>query len=83
MSDIFLSYDARDLDRVKVLVAALKSQGWTVFYDRTIPPGKNWRQFILKEIDECRCMIVAWSTHSVNSRWVEMEADIGLERKIR
>ena len=82
LSDIFLSYDGRDLKRVEVLAAALKSKGWTVFFDRTIPPGKTWRQFIGKEIDECRCMVVAWSTHSVNSHWVCEEADDGLKRKV-
>ena len=82
MNDIFLSYDGRDLERVEVLAAALESKGWTVFFDRTIPPGKTWRQFIGKEIDECLCMVVAWSTHSVNSHWVCEEADDGLKRKV-
>jgi len=65
-----------------VLAAALKTKGWTVFFDRTIPPGKTWRQFIGKEINECRCMVVAWSTHSVKSHWVCEEADDGLKREI-
>jgi sulfatase modifying factor 1 len=82
VSDIFLSYDSRDLERIKPLAAALSAQGWTLFYDRTIPPGKTWRQFIGKEIDECRCMVVAWSTHSIESNWVLEEADDGLKRKI-
>jgi formylglycine-generating enzyme len=82
MSDIFLSYDHRDFDRVKVLVAALQTHGWTVFFDREIPAGKTWRQFIGKEIDECRCMVVVWSINSINSHWVCEEADIGLKRKI-
>ena len=82
MSDIFLSYDSRDLERIKPLAAALSAQGWTVFYDRTIPPGKTWRQFIGKEIDACHCMIVAWSNYSISSNWVLEEADDGLKRKI-
>ena len=77
-----MSYNGRDVDRVKPLAAALASQGWQVFYDRTIPPGKTWRQFIGKEIDGCRCMVVAWSKHSINSHWVCEEADIGLKRRI-
>jgi formylglycine-generating enzyme required for sulfatase activity len=82
MSDIFLSYDSKDLDRVKVLAEALESQGWTVFFDRTTTPGETQRHFINKEIDECRCMVVVWSTHSINSNLVKVEADIGLNRKI-
>ena len=82
MSDIFLSYDILDLDMAKALAEALELQGWTVFYDRTVMPGQTWKQFIGKEIDNCRCMIVVWSTHSVHSKWVEVEADIGLKRNI-
>ncbi len=82
MSDIFLSYDNRDLERIKPLAAALTAQGWRVFYDRTIPPAKTWRQVIAKEIAECRCMVVAWSNHSIESDWVLEEADDGKVRKI-
>lgn len=82
MSDIFLSYDGRDLEKARVLASALSALGLTVFFDRTIPPGQTWRQFIGKEIDECRCMVVAWSTHSISSHWVCEEADIGLKRNI-
>ena len=79
MSDIFLSYASEDLERIKPLANALQAQGWTVFYDRTIPPGKTWRQVIGKHLDECRCIVVAWSKHSVESHWVCEEADIGRE----
>jgi len=82
VSDIFLSYDSRDLERIKPLAAALTAQGWRVFYDRTIPPAKTWRQVIAKEIAECRCMVVAWSNHSIESDWVLEEADDGKLRKI-
>jgi hypothetical protein len=82
MSDIFLSYDSSDLDRAKVLAEALESQGWTVFFDRTVPPGESRRHYIGKEIEACRCMIVVWSTHSVNSDLVKVEAGIGLKRQI-
>src|SRR5512136_2061246 len=82
MSDIFLSYDRRDFDRVKVLVEILESQGWSVFFDRTTLPGRAWRQLRSKELDACRCMIVAWTSHSVNANGVEVEAYNGLKRKI-
>ena len=82
MSDIFLSYASKDLEWAKVLASTLVSEGWSVFYDRTIPPGKTWRQFIGKHIEECSCMVVVWSKHSINSRWVLEEADIALEKNI-
>ncbi len=82
MSDIFLSYDSHDIEIAKVLAAALELEGWTVFFDRKIPPGKTWRQFIGAEIDKCLCMVVAWSKHSIESDWVYEEADIAKKRNI-
>ncbi len=82
MSDIFISFDSRDLDRIKPLAIALETKGWSVFYDRTILPGKTWRQVIDKELTECRCMVVGWSNNVIDSHWVLEEADDGLKRNI-
>jgi len=40
MSHIFLSYASADRPRITALVGALGQQGWTVWWDRTILPGK-------------------------------------------
>ncbi len=82
MSDIFISFDSDDLERIKPLATALETKGWSVFYDRTIPPGKTWREVIDKEINECRCMVVGWSKNAIKSHWVLEEADDGLTRNI-
>jgi len=82
VSDIFLSYAREDLERVKRIVAACEAKGWSVFWDRTIPAGKTWREIIGKALDEASCVVVAWSRTSVNSRWVQEEADEGRERGI-
>ena len=70
MPDIFFSYAHEDLERIRPIVAALESQGWTVFWDRRIPAGQTWRSYIGKALDEGKCMIVAWSRDSINSDWV-------------
>jgi TIR domain len=44
LSDIFISYAREDLRRAKQLAEALKAQGWSVFWDRTIPAGKSWQR---------------------------------------
>jgi formylglycine-generating enzyme required for sulfatase activity len=82
MSDIFISYASEDLERVLPLVSALEKTAWSVFWDRTIPAGKTWRQVIGAEIQGCRTVIVAWTVNSVNSEWVQEEAEIGRRRKI-
>jgi hypothetical protein len=82
MKDVFLSYAHQDLNRVKRIVAACEARGWTVFWDRTIPAGKTWREVIGKALDEARCVVVVWSSASIKSRWVQEEADEGRERGI-
>jgi len=82
MSDIFISYAKEDLQWIRSLVEALEAQGWSVFWDRTIPSGKTWREFIGKGLRDARCVVVAWSKTSIESEWVQEEADEGRERGI-
>jgi len=82
VNDIFLSYANEDHDRARALAAALESQGWSVFWDRTIPSGKTWREVIGKALHDSRCVVVAWSKASIDSTWVREEADVGRERGV-
>jgi hypothetical protein len=80
--DIFFSYAREDQARVAPVVAALETCGWSVFWDRRIPAGQTWRSHIGRALDEARCVVVAWSEHSIRSEWVIEEADDGRERGI-
>ena len=82
MSDIFISYASEERDRVQPLISALESTGWSIFWDRTIPAGKTWRQVIGSEIRACRSVLVVWSENSVTSEWVLEEAETGKRRGI-
>ena len=82
MSDLFLSYAREDREMVRLLADALSARGWSVFWDVTIPTGRTWRQVIDAGLREARCVVVVWSHHSVNSRWVVDEADDALHRNI-
>jgi formylglycine-generating enzyme required for sulfatase activity len=82
MSDIFLSYAREDEERVKPIVEHLEAQGWSVFWDQHIPPGKTFRQHIKENLDAARCVVVVWSQHSIDSHWVLEEAETGRKRTI-
>lgn len=82
MADIFLSYSREDEARIKGLVAEFEAQGWTVFWDRRIPAGETWRSYIGSALQDARCIVVAWSSASVESQWVAEEADEGKARRI-
>ncbi|ODS31799.1 MAG: hypothetical protein SCARUB_03085 [Candidatus Scalindua rubra] len=82
MSDIFISYDSFDLERTKILAEVLQQQGWSVWWDRKIPPGKSFDEVITKALNVAKCVVVLWSRHSVKSDWVKEEASEGAQRKI-
>ncbi len=82
MADIFLSYSSEDRERIRPLIQSLEQRGWSVWWDRKIPPGKTYDQVIEQALDEARCVVVVWSQSSVQSDWVKVEADEGMNRKI-
>jgi adenylate cyclase len=82
MADIFLSYASDDRERIAPLVAALERQGWSVWWDRSIPPGRNFDEVLEEEIDAARCVVVMWTEASIDSQWVRSEALEGMEREI-
>ena len=81
MSDIFISYASSDRETAHKFADALEGLGWSVWWDREIPPGKTFDQVIEEELDSARCVVVLWSKESVRSRWVRTEASAALDRE--
>ena len=82
MSDIFISYAREDRAKVKPLAEALARQGWKVWWDPTIPTGRRFHQVIDKALNEAQCVVVVWTSRSVEKDWVLEEAQDGRERDI-
>jgi hypothetical protein len=81
MSDIFISYASADRPRAQRMAQALEGEGWTVWWDRKVPPGKAFNEVISEALDAARCVIVLWSKSSVRSDWVKEEAAEAARRK--
>ena len=82
MSDIFLSYSSKDRHWAKLLAECLEKQGWSVWWDRTIPAGKIFTKVISEALSNARSVVVIWSRESVDSSWVQEEASEGRDRGI-
>lgn len=82
MSDIFISYKREDRPRARQIARGLEQQGFSVWWDRNIPPGKSFDRVIQEALDQATCVVVLWSEASVESDWVKEEAEKGASRGV-
>ncbi len=82
MADVFISYARVDKSRVAPLVAAIESQGWSVWWDPEIAAGQMFDDQIESELAAARCVLVVWTPASVASRWVRGEAREAADRGV-
>ncbi len=82
MADVFISYAREDVERAHALADVLTARGWSVWWDRSIPPGKSFDEVIEEQIQAASSIVVLWSRVSTDSRWVRTEAAEAAERGI-
>lgn len=82
MSQVFISYASEDTDFARRLAGAFEGQGWSIWWDKQIPPGMDYAHVIEEAVNAARCVVVLWSRHSIGSRWVHTEAAAGADRRI-
>lgn len=82
MSDIFISYARADRQRAAMFATAFERRGWSVWWDREIPPGRAFDDVIEEALDAARCVVVLWSQASAASSWVRNEAGDAMQRKL-
>jgi hypothetical protein len=82
MSDLFVGYASENRVKAATLVRLFESAGWTVWWDRDIEGGREWRKEVEDELAAAKCVLVLWSRVSVKKDWVLREARKGLERHV-
>jgi hypothetical protein len=74
MADIFISYSKSDHALALTLSTFLESEGWTVWWDRSLGAADLYRDEIMKQLAAARAVITIWTENSVKSDWVRAEA---------
>jgi hypothetical protein len=82
MADIFVSYASPDREKARWLSELIAAQGYSVWWDRTIPPGRIFDEVIQEALNAAKCVVVLWSKASVASNWVKTEAAEAANRGI-
>lgn len=77
-----MSYAREDREAAQLLASRLEGNGWDVWWDRNISPGKSFHVVIQEALDSAKCVIVLWSKHALSSDWVLNEAAEGATRGI-
>ena len=74
MADLFVSYSREDKARAEEVVRLLEDYGWDVFWDQETRAGELWPKVLEEELGNARCLVALWTTTSIASRWVRIEA---------
>lgn len=82
MSDVFISYASADRERAQAVAAELQSRGLSVWWDRAIPPGRQFDEVIEEALDAARCVALLWTDSAAASHWVKTEGAEALRRGV-
>lgn len=82
MSDIFISYAREDRLNAERLAHVFERQGWSVWWDKVIPPGRRFGDVIAEQLAAAKAVVVLWSRTSAASDWVKDEAQEGAARNV-
>ncbi|HEU4956700.1 MAG TPA: TIR domain-containing protein [Sphingomicrobium sp.] len=75
MSDVFLSYARRSLNDATHIANCLRSAGYSVWFDESLPAHRAYSDVIAEQLDEASAVLVLWSTEAAASHWVRSEAN--------
>ncbi|MEE8330553.1 MAG: TIR domain-containing protein [Acidimicrobiia bacterium] len=79
---VFVSYKSEDRERASLMAEALERRGWPVWWDHEIQAGQAFRRVIAEALDAAVCVVVLWTELSVESEWVQEEAQEAKARSV-
>ncbi len=71
--DVFISYARKDRQTANFAAASFADQGLSVWHDTQIEGGADWRDTIVKNLEQSRCLVILFSKAANASRQVRKE----------
>ncbi len=81
MTDVFVSYASEDRASAQRLALGLADAGLSVWWDRDIQVGSEWDKTIEEALGTAKCVVILWTAHAKQSRWVRAEARAALKQE--
>jgi TIR domain len=81
--DVFISYPHQDKAAADAACARLEAEGircWIA--PRDVPPGAEWAGAIVDAIDQCRAMVLIFSSSTNASRQIHREVQRAFDREV-
>lgn len=79
MKEVFISYASENRAIAQRVAAGLEAAGISVWWDRNIQIGSEWDKSIEEALTAAKCVVVLWTSHAKQSRWVRAEARASLK----
>ncbi len=79
MKDVFISYASENRAIAQRVAAGVEAAGISVWWDRNIQVGTEWDKSIENALAAAKCVVVLWTGHAKQSRWVRAEARASLK----
>ena len=74
---VFVSYARADEKQAKAVIACIEKAGFRTWWDGLIPGGDRFGARIGEALEGAGAVVVLWSEHSLQSNWVQDEAEWG------
>lgn len=75
MTEVFISYARSTARLAQAAAAALRAEGFGVWFDDDLPTHRPYADVIAEQIERARAVLVLWSDEAARSQWVRSEAD--------
>jgi len=74
MADVFISYARSTEKQAKAAASALRSLGYSVWFDEELPAHRAYARVIEEQLGLAKAALVIWSEDATKSEWVMSEA---------